>query len=148
MPNSVPQGNSVLVSRTSEIKEVREDEAWANQLINPVRFSVIRNATQKSVAAYRTEFGSSAEQFFASCQSVEAFFDAIARIRLHQMPHDGSRWDKVLKWAEFFAAQVQSYSDEVSKFADYAEQAASLIWAASLSLIQACAAPSLSTYCC
>lgn len=144
MPDSVPQENGVQVSRTSEIKEVRGGEARSNHVAQPVRFAVIRDATKKSVAAYRTELGPSSEQFFNSCPSVEAFFDAIARIRLHQMPHDNSRWDKVLKWAEFFAAQVQGYSDEVSKFADYADQAASLIWAGSLSLIQACTAQSLS----
>ncbi|KAL5348657.1 hypothetical protein ACLOAV_006074 [Pseudogymnoascus australis] len=143
MPDLVPQGNSVRVSRTSEIKEVREGEARSNHVAKPVRFSVIRDATKKAVAAYRTELGPSSEQFFNSCPSVEAFFDAVAGIRLLQMPHDNSRWDKVLKWAEFFAAQVQGYSDEVSKFADYANQAASLIWASSLSLIQACTAQSL-----
>lgn len=138
------QENGVQVLRSSEIKEIRKDETSPSQL-NHVRFSVIRNSTKNSIASYRTELGSSAEQFFNSCRSVEAFYDAIAKIRLHQMPHDNSRWDKVLKWAEFFALQVQGYSDEVSKFADYADAAASLIWAGTLSLILARIALSLST---
>lgn len=134
------------ISKTGGTKVVRGDEASSSQVINPVRYSAIRNAIKKSIAAYHTELGSSSEQFFTSCRSVEAFFDAVAGIRLHQMPHDTSRWDKVLKWAEFFAAQVQGFSEEISKFADYADQAASLIWAGSLSLIQACADPSLTKF--
>ena len=144
MPESVPRNNEVLVSRTIETREVRRDESRTNHLTNSARFSMIRNATNKSAAAYRSELGPSADQFLASCRSVEAFFDAVAGIRLHQMPHDGSRWDKILKWAEFFAAQVYAYSDELGKFTDYAGQAASLIWAGSLSLIQVCTSLSLS----
>lgn len=85
---------------------------------------------------YRTELGPSSEQFLTSCQSVATFFDAVAGIRLRQMPHHSSRWDKVLKWAEFFAAQVQGYSDEVFQFADCADQAAHIVWASSLCIIK------------
>lgn len=145
MPELAPRNNRVLVSKTIETREVHRDELKTNHLTNSARFSMIRNANKKSAATYRSELGPSADQFLASCRSVEAFFDAVAGIRLHQMPHDGSRWDKVLKWAEFFAAQVHAYSDELGKFTDYSYQAASLIWAGSLSLIQVCTSPSLST---
>jgi hypothetical protein len=85
---------------------------------------------------YRIEFGSSSEQFLNSCSTVEIFFDYVAGIRLREMPHHSSRWDKVLKWAEFFAAQVFGYSEEVSHFADYSQQAAQIIWASSRSLLE------------
>ena len=85
---------------------------------------------------YRAELGSSSEQFLTSCSTVESYFDYVAGIRLREMPHHSSRWDKVLKWAEFFAAQVFGYSEEVSQFADYSRQAAQIIWASSRSLLE------------
>lgn len=92
--------------------------------------------TDSEIVYSRTELGSSSEQFLHSCDSVETFFDYVAGIRLREMPHHSSRWDKVLKWAEFFAAQVFSYSEEVSHFADYSQQAAHIVWASSRSLLE------------
>jgi hypothetical protein len=100
------------------------------------KITTLRDATQRSIALYRTELGSSTDKFLSSCTTVEEFFDYVAGIRLREMPHHGSRWDKVLKWAEFFAAQVYGYSQEVGQFASYSEQAASIIWAASRSLLE------------
>ncbi|KFY35273.1 hypothetical protein V494_06061 [Pseudogymnoascus sp. VKM F-4513 (FW-928)] len=135
MSNSKSQGNGVRVSTTIKTKEGHEDEVRSSQVTSPVRFSVIQNATKKSIAAYRTELGSSAERFFTSCQSVEAFFDAVARIRLHQMPHDSSRWDKVLKWAEFFAGQVQGYSEELGpKYISVLEKAFRIFYSCGITL--------------
>lgn len=127
------------ISKASDIKEslqVNQSSVSTTQIDSTRKVATLREATQWSVAVYRTELDSSSEQFLGSCQSVETFFDAIAAIRLRQMPHHSSRWDKVLKWAEFFAAQVQGYAEEVSQFAEYANQAARIIWASSLSLIK------------
>jgi hypothetical protein len=139
-PSAATKENGVAaVSKTSETKEtlqVSQKITSNTQVTSTRKVATLRDVTQRSVAVYRSELGSSSEQFLASCQSVETFFDAIASIRLRQMPHHSSRWDKVLKWAEFFAAQVQGYSEEVSQFADYADQAARIIWASSLALIQ------------
>ena len=46
------------------------------------------------------------------------------------MPHRGSRWDKVLKWAEFFAIQMSGYEDAVRSFVPDSIEAAKLIWVA------------------
>jgi len=96
----------------------------------------LRDATQRSTTLYKTELGSSSGKFLSSCQSVETFFDYVAGVRLRQMPHHSSRWDKTLKWAEYFAAQVFGFYEELKHFADYSEQAAQIIWASCRSLIE------------
>ena len=52
------------------------------------------------------------------------------------MPHRGSRWDKVLKWAEFFALQISGYVKAVEAFVPQSFMAAKLIWAASHTLLE------------
>ena len=58
------------------------------------------------------------------------FLEHIERERLTHMPHRGSRWDKVLKWAEFFAIQMSGYEDAVRSFVPDSIEAAKLIWVA------------------
>ena len=58
------------------------------------------------------------------------FLEHIERERLTHMPHRGSRWDKVLKWAEFFAIQMSGYEDAVRSFVPDSRDAAKLIWVA------------------
>lgn len=129
-------GSTSKSSKSEESGRVNQKADSTGNVMSSRKLTTLQDATQQSVTMYRTEFGSSSEQYLSSCESVEVFFDIIARIRLHQMPHHGSRWDKVLKWAEFFATQVQIHSEVVSQFADYANKAARIIWSSSLSLIK------------
>lgn len=41
--------------------------------------------------------------------TIDSFLEYIERQRLTHMPHRGSHWDKVLKWAEYFALQISAY---------------------------------------
>ena len=52
------------------------------------------------------------------------------------MPHRGSHWDKVLKWAEFFSLQVSGYANAVDSFIAESKVAAKLIWTACRALLQ------------
>ena len=52
------------------------------------------------------------------------------------MPHRGSQWDKVLKWAEFFALQISGYASAIESFVPDIQKAAKLIWAASRTLLE------------
>jgi hypothetical protein len=133
---SPSQSNGAKQAPQVQIDGVQVDGNNGKQGGSSRKLTTLRDATQRAVAIYRAELGSSAQQFFSSCESVEVFFDSIAGIRLRQMPHHSGRWDKILKWAEFFAAQVYGYFEEVSQFAEYAEEAAHIIWASCLSLIE------------
>ncbi|KAI6711104.1 hypothetical protein JHW43_006377 [Diplocarpon mali] len=66
----------------------------------------LRDAIHQAIPICRTELGFSSGEFLSSVNSVGIFFDYVAGIRLRQMPHSSSMWNKVLKLAEFFAAQV------------------------------------------
>jgi hypothetical protein len=128
--------NGDVVTQTTHITKKTIQENGNGITNGGHKVTTLRDATQRAVGMYRTELGSSAEQFLDSCNSVEIFFDFVAGIRLREMPHPSSRWDKILKWAEFFAAQVYGYSEEVSQFADYSQKAAQIIWAACRSLLE------------
>ncbi|KAH8592205.1 hypothetical protein B0O99DRAFT_518287 [Bisporella sp. PMI_857] len=48
--------------------------------------------------------------------TIEEFSDYITRERLRSMPHRGSLWDRVLRWAEFYALQVAAYAENIVSF--------------------------------
>ncbi|ESZ97797.1 hypothetical protein SBOR_1806 [Sclerotinia borealis F-4128] len=97
---------------------------------------LLLDTAQKIIKMYRSELGQSSEKFLQSCKSVEGFFDFVATIRLSQMPHHGSRWDKILKWAEFFTGQVSTYSEEVASFTTQSEQVTKIIYASCKILLE------------
>lgn len=102
------------------------------------KINILKDAVQRVETTYRSELGASSSEFLSSCSTIEEFFDYVAGIRLMQIPHHNSRWDKVLGWAEFFAAHVFKYSDIVGEFAAYSDRAASIIWASCKSLLEVC----------
>lgn len=135
---AVKENGATPTPKAHEVKValLAEKTSSNNDVTNNQKLLSLRDTTQRVISVYNAELGSSSDQFLASCQSVEVFFDAIAGIRLRQMPHNSSRWDRILKWAEFFTLQVLGLSEEVSRFAAYSEQASHIIWASSLALIQ------------
>ncbi len=81
------------------------------------------------------EFGLIDEHYIHD-MTIDGFLEYIERQRLTYMPHRGSRWDKVLKWAEFFGLQVWRYSKVAKLFVLESELATQLIWAASHALLE------------
>ena len=76
------------------------------------------------------------DEHYISSITISGFLKYIERERLTSMPHRGSRWDKVLKWAEFFALQVSGYSTVVEPFVPDSKDAAKLILAACRVLLE------------
>jgi len=68
--------------------------------------------------------------------TVQSFLEYIQDQRLIHMPQRGSRWDKVLNWAEFFALQISGYEKVLSSFVPETKSAAKLIWAGCRVLIE------------
>lgn len=66
---------------------------------------------------------------FSKPESEESFLNFVANERLHRMPHRGSRWDKILRWAEYFATQVSTLHESVSSFVPNSAETAQVIWA-------------------
>lgn len=87
-------------------------------------------------AKYRLGFGSINQDALDSSTSIKSFFDFVAKYRLRRMPHKGSRWDKILRWAEYFAAQVSLYHESVCPFVSNSEETAQLLWASCRILLE------------
>lgn len=68
--------------------------------------------------------------------TIHGFLAYIEDERLTHMPHRGSRWDRVLKWAEFYAMQVAAYEDNIAHFVPESKQAATLIYVACRVLLE------------
>jgi hypothetical protein len=68
--------------------------------------------------------------------TIQSFKEFIECERLNNMPKQGSKWDKVLKWAEFFATQISEYEKAIRSFVPDSQGAAKLIWAACRILIE------------
>lgn len=66
---------------------------------------------------------------FSKPESEESFLNFVANERLHRMPHRGSRWDKILRWAEYFATKVSTLHESVSSFVPNSAETAQVIWA-------------------
>ena len=86
-------------------------------------------------AKFIDDFGYVDEHYIRSI-TISGFLKYIERERLTSMPHRGSRWDKVLKWAEFFALQVSGYSTVVEPFVTDSKDASRLILTACRVLLE------------
>jgi len=76
------------------------------------------------------------DESFIHDMTIERFLDYLECQRLTYMPHRGSRWDKVLKWTEYFALQISGYAKVVESFVPDSKLAAKLIWTACRALLE------------
>ncbi|CAD0095113.1 unnamed protein product [Aureobasidium vineae] len=68
--------------------------------------------------------------------NIEKFSDYIARERLSSMPHRGSLWDRVLRWAEFYALQIDNYAKKIEAFVPESQWAAKQIYTLLRSIVE------------
>lgn len=78
---------------------------------------------------------SNVDEEYLTEMTIEGYVDYIERQRLTHMPHRGSRWDKVLKWAEYFGLQIEGYAKAIEGFVPESNSAARLIYAACRTLL-------------
>ena len=90
----------------------------------------------KPTAEYRIGLRRINQDALDASTSIRSFFDFVANYRLRRMPHKGSRWDKILRWAEYFAAQVSLYHESVRGFVTNSEETAQLLWASCRILLE------------
>ena len=97
---------------------------------------VLRESTSVTVIQCKKELGSQADDVLSGTPTFDSLLDFIATERLRSMPHKGSKWDEVLKWAESFARNVDMYSHSVSSFLVCSWESARLIWGSCRFLLQ------------
>lgn len=81
-------------------------------------------------------FGGSSDVFLDNTNGFDNFLDAVAEQRLRFMPHSGSKWDKVLRWAEGFCTYIYAFHHVVHHFMLHSEDASRLIWNSVLALLE------------
>ena len=98
--------------------------------------SVLREVINKVTASSRRDLGASSIETLETTKEIGIVLDHIAAERLRRYPHPGSKYDKILRWAEVFAAQVYAFSETVSEFVLHSSEAAHLIFGSTLLLLQ------------
>lgn len=99
------------------------------------QITVLQETVISTLGKFVAQFDRVDEHYIHS-MTIDGFLEYIERQRLTYMPHRGSRWDKVLKWAEFFGLQISGYAKTVESFVPDSKLAAKLIWAASRTLLE------------
>ena len=117
---------------TSTIKTKSESRL---QFSKDQQITVLRDTIVSCRGKFIAEF-SDVNEHYINATNIESCLDYIERQRLTYMPHRGSRWDKVLKWAEYFALQISGFAKAVGSFIPDSKIAAKLILAASRVLLE------------
>ena len=99
------------------------------------QITILHETTIKIRHRFVTDFNE-VEESHVDGMTIEAFLEYIEHQRLTHMPHRGNYWDKVLKWAEFFALQISGFATAVEPFISDSKMAARLIWIAARALLQ------------
>lgn len=101
------------------------------------KVNVVRETIEKVTASSRRDLNSASAKVVLSTTDVGAVLDFIAAERLRCMPHSGSRYDKVLRWAEIFVLHVAAFAQRASDAVPSSYEATQQIWGSALLLLQA-----------
>ena len=135
------QNNSTTDSHVEQYSrsEVREESSMeishAHTFTSDQQVTVLRQTVLSTRARLIGDL-SQVDDHYIDSITIESFLEYIEDERLCNMPQHGSSWDKVLKWAEFFALQVSGYENTVRTFVPDSSVAAKLIWATCRVLIE------------
>lgn len=90
--------------------------------------TVVKERLSGLYLKFRKELHVSDGKSLVQVESVEDFLEFIDTERLRRIPRQGSGWDRVLKWAEYFAGLVAAYQESVGEFVLQSEEAAKVVW--------------------
>ena len=88
---------------------------------------------ERKVSQLRTTFTERGDN--STRITIDQFLDYVAGERLRRIPHQGGRWDRVLKWAEYFADQVSIFESVVSGFLKGSQEASQIAYVSLRSLL-------------
>lgn len=97
---------------------------------------MLRETIEKVTSSCRRDLDSSSAKIVLSTSDAGAVLDFIAAERLRCMPHSGSRYDKVLRWAEIFVLHVGGFAQSASEAVTSSYEATQQIWGSALLLLQ------------
>lgn len=129
-PSVLDRAKSAIMTRgTSPSPSSSPESSSRKQLAAPRGNHIVTDA----VAMYRpkllTTLKGTKEEKLVTGISSESLLAFIADERLRRMPHRGSRWDKILKWAEDFAKKLSLFEVTDDSFIPSSKEAVQLILA-------------------
>jgi hypothetical protein len=127
--------NATSTQNGSSNSSVQTKKYHANTLTSDQQVTILRQTVRATRSRLISET-SHVNDHYIDSMTVESFLEYIEDERLTHMPRQGSHWDNVLKWAEFFALQVSRYEIAVHSFVSDSKNAAKMIWAASRVIIE------------
>lgn len=98
--------------------------------------TVVKDVTTTIMVECRKHLSSRADEILLSTPTSHSLIQFIAAERLRSMPHKGSTWDKVLKWAESFAKRIDTYTFTIGGFASYGCEGSRVIYGCCRALLQ------------
>ena len=142
MANTSPQtpaGSSTARRTKSTVNgatTVTKTESHSKTTLTESEITIVRDILPELRVKLRNEISSHFYESLPAISSLEVFLDYIDAERLRRMPHKGSRWDKVLRWAEDFASLLSVYEEAVGSFVSHSKEAAQLVWGYCQKLLQ------------
>jgi hypothetical protein len=132
-PNSISKRPEVEVAELGPMSP-RLD---ALESLTVPKLSTIREQSDLTVTA-RPRFGRTVSVAFEGKGTVHDFLHFLKNERFRHMPHDGSSWDKILRWADNIGGVVLLSFGVLSEFMLNSEEATRLICDSCTSLIRVC----------
>ncbi len=139
--NTINESSFVQTKRHEESLASRTETrsmtatSHAHTFTNHQQVTVLRQTVISTRSRLISEL-SHVDAHYIDSMTVESFLKYTERQRLIHMPRRGSRWDRVLTRAEFFALQISRYEKAVHSFVPDSKNAAKMIWAAARVLIE------------
>ena len=111
---------------------------FSNTHRNPARTpaQIIKDAQELSIAECRKAFGKEAEDIISGEVTAASIFELANTKRVEKVPAEGSKTDKVLKWAVSFAKSVDAFSKIVDVYIGNVPEVAGLVWGGCKILLQ------------
>lgn len=122
-PSALDRAKSAIMSRA-----VSPNPSASRQLA-PRGNHIVTDAVANFRPKLEGELKGTKQESLAAGVSSEDLFGFIASERLRRMPARGSRWDKILKWAEDFAKKLSLFEITDDSFIPSSKEAVELILA-------------------
>lgn len=123
------RAKSAIMSRSGSPSPSTSPESASRKQLAPRGNHIVTDAVTTFRVKLQAEVKGTNEQILSSGVSSENLFGFIANERLRRMPARGSRWDKILKWAEDFAKKLSLFEVADENFIPSSKEAVELILA-------------------
>lgn len=107
-----------------------------SRIITTQKANVLRETIEKVASSCRRDLDASSAKVILGTTDVGIVLDFVASLRLRLIPHSGSRYDKVLRWAEIYVLHLAAFAQTASDAVPSSYEATRQIWGSVLLLLQ------------